>query len=422
MKKVTIYSNLFDFDPAFSITRIINEQIGMLLRHGYKPSVIVSEGFQPKENFSHPDVELVYIPTVPVSNDGSVPEDWKEHIDKLFNALGGVFSVSNVVISHDIIWRPDLVMYNFAMRKMAEKYPLILWLNWIHSATSPKILCKNEEVLKFLKTPFRNSYIVYPNPYEIPRVAQNFGYEEDMVKFCYHPTDIAGFFEFHPETKKLIDEHDLYNADVIIVYPVRMDRGKQPHKILGIAMALEKERGLKTKLILCDFHSTGGDKVVYRNEMKKFAEEKGFEGLIFTSDNKETEIEVPRKVVADLFILSNVFILPSRSETYSLIAQEAALAGNLLILNQDFPPFRSIYGEFPKYYQFSSNINANSGYDGVTDTQYDNEEGYYKDIANYIHYMIQFNPVLHLKTKLRKERNPDAIFKKYMEPLLHING
>jgi hypothetical protein len=163
--------------------------------------------------------------------------------------------------------------------------------------------------------------------------------------------------------------------------------------------------------------------VEYRKEMKQMAINIGLSPseLTFTSDiSKECALGVPRKVVRDLMLISNVFILPSRSETYSLVAQEAGLCKNLLVLNYDFPPMRSIYGENALYAKFSSNIDITTGLDGNTDTQYQPSfEAYAHDQAARILYYIEHEKCISMATKLRKTRNPQAIFKRQIEPLFY---
>jgi len=121
-------------------------------------------------------------------------------------------------------------------------------------------------------------------------------------------------------------------------------------------------------------------------------------------------------LISNLFVLSievrDILTCSSRSGSY---------AGTLLVLNQDFPAMRSIYGNDPLYRQFSSNIDVNTGLDGETNTKYGNEEGYWADLAKSICYYVKNEKGLKMKTFLRKHRNPDAIFKKQIEPLFYAD-
>ena len=175
-------------------------------------------------------------------------------------------------------------------------------------------------------------------------------------------------------------------------------------------------------MVFMDFHSTGGDKVKYREELKQLAIDSGLASneVIFTSEfDEKLKLECPRQMVKDLMCISNVFILPSKSETFSLVAQEAAITGNFLILNFDFPPIRSIYGDKPLYKKFSSNIDINTGLKGDTNTNYKNEEDYFHEIAGCICSRLEHDSLMALRTKTRKDQNLKAVFRKYFEPLLY---
>lgn len=421
MKKVGIFTTFRSADAAYSLNRVVQDQIKMLVYHGIEPTVFVCQGFEAKEAYALPSVKLAYLPDVPTSNEGVLPEDWETHVEKMRAALAEVLKGVDMVLTHDLISQPAHLIHNLAARRVLKDFPKLRWLHWVHSVFSSNMPSNIQEASKIGREKFPNSFLVFPNSYDIPRLAKNFKYEETDIKWVPHPTDIEEFFGMHEVSRRFIREKDILSADVIMVYPCRLDRGKQPHYLVELAGAL-KRKGRKVKLVIMDFHSTGGDKVVYREEMKQQAKNLNAENevLFFSEFDKKFEYEAPQQVVKDLMMVSNVFMLPSRSETYSLVAQEAILCGNFIILNQDFTPFRSIFGDLPKYYQFSGNIGMD-GFDGAIDTQYGNTQSYFNDIASYIGYMITYDKVLALKTKFRRERNLDYVFKHYLEPLIYAD-
>jgi len=420
MKRITILSNFLSYDKKYSLCNVVAEQIRMLKRNNYPVKVIVCDGFTPEDPYTE-DI-LQFIPNVRVYNEIKRDDTWEKDIEETEKRLYALLKDTDTVLSHDLIYQPAYFKLNIAARQIAEKLPKLQWLHWIHSATTPMILNSSQDYLDTIKRRFPRSFVIYPNSFEIPRVAKNMGYEEDQVKVVHHATDPADFFDFHDITKNLVEEKNIYSADVIGCYPLRLDRGKQPEMVIKIFDAIKK-LGRSIRLVICDFHSTGGDKVNYRRELKELAIDKGFNPseLTFTSDiSAECSHGVPRKVVRDLMLISNLFILPSRSETYSLVVQEAGLCGNLLLLNYDFPPMRSIYGSAALYSKFSSNININDGMDGNTDTQYQpNFEAYAHDQALRICYHLDHDRSLAMRTMLRKKRNPQAIFRNQLEPLFY---
>ena len=427
MKHIGILTNFTSYDKAYSLCNVASAQISTLRKHNYPVTVIVNEGFPPDSPYDE-DI-LRFVPNVRCYNEIKIDDTFKQDVENTYQRLKAIIEERGIqtFITHDLIYQPAYLKVNHAARKIAEEFPNITWLHWIHSATSPTILnditLKSDEYLKTMQTPFPRSFIVYPNSYEIPRVARNMGYEEDQIRVVNHATDIPRFFDFHPLSTKICDKFDIMSADIIGCYPLRLDRGKQPEYVIKIFKAL-KENECKVRLLIIDFHSTGGDKVAYREELIRLRDNLGLSPseVIFTSQvEQELHLSSPQKLVRDFMLISNLFVLPSKSETYSLVVQEAGLCGNLLVLNQDFPAMRSIYGNDPLYRQFSSNIDVNTGLDGETKTKYGNEEGYWADLAKAICYYIQNEKGLKMKTFLRKFRNPDAIFKKQIEPLFYAD-
>jgi hypothetical protein len=320
--------------------------------------------------------------------------------------------------------------------------PNLKWLHWVHSATPPELLNMvrpifSDEYVKLVTTKFPNSKIVYPNSYALPSVARNFGVESGDVVAVHHPTDICSFLGMDTDTERLLYGKGVLSADAICVYPNRLDRGKQDEYVIR-TMAMVKTFGLQVKCIIADFHSTGGDKVTYRDELKQFGIDYGLsqDELIFLSEQSDSWThEVPQQVIAHLQVLANVFILPSVSETYSLVAQEAGLMKQVMVLNYDFPPFRSIYGENAIYRKYSSRFDVFADpseamtTESATNTKYGSaslpedarkaaEKEYHKETAGMIVARLR-HPEMAMATYLRKNRNLQSIFKKEMEPLFY---
>lgn len=411
MKNVAILTNFSGYYRAYSLLIVAEKQIKMLIENGYKPKVIVMDGFKAEGAFAHQDVELCFTPKIKCYNEWKRDEDFDKDSKAVYECLKKYLADVDVVITHDLFFQAAMSKYDVAARKIAEESPKKRWLHWVHSATTADNRTQK----------FPNSYVVYPNSYDVPRVARAFGYEEDEVKVVPHPIDIPDFFEFHPISTKVVKKHDILNSDIICTYPLRLDRGKQPEMCIK-TMAQLKSLGRTVRMIFIDFHSTGEEKNKYRQELKDIAIKKGLNDseVIFMSEQDESvKTESPRKIVKDFMCISNVFILPSRSETFSLVAQEAGLTGNFMILNYDFPPMRSIYGDAPLYKKFSSNINMMDGSDGETNTKYDNEDGYFRDIACYVNYELEHNRIMSMRTKIRKDFNMKRVFRNKLEPLFY---
>lgn len=433
-KKVAIFTSFSDNPQSYSLNRVVMDQLKMLLSYGYKPTVIVAEPFKEEGIYADKRVTIKRIPLVPVHNEVKKDETFEEDIEALAVVLKGALANIDVVITHDIIYQNAALKHNFAARRVADGLPGLRWLHWIHSATSPVTLANlrpyfSDQYLQIIQKPFPNSFYVFFNHYSIPRIAKNFNISEDIIRVIHHPSDLQDVFGLSQDVAGMVKEKKLYAADAICIYPIRLDRGKQVEYVIK-TMAMLKDFNLSVKVIIVDFHSTGGDKLTYRDELKNIAIDYGLgeDELIWTSEYKELwSVEVPHEDVMSLMRLSNVFIMPSVSESYSLVTQEAGLNKCVVVLNQDFPPFRDIFGANAIFRKYSSNIDVMTGEDGFTKTKYggDNvsdderpslEKNYHKETAGMIFGQLRKKPMA-LNIFLRKYRNLDYIFENELEPL-----
>lgn len=434
-KNVVIFTTFSSADEAYSLNRVVIDQIKMFTQNGYKIKVIVAETFEPKGEYLNPNVKIERIPIVPVHNEVKKDESFDKDVEDLTASLEKILEGAHVVITHDVIYQNAALKHNFAARKVAEKLPGVRWLHWIHSATSPVTLAAlrdyfSDEYLSLMGKPFPNSRYVFFNDWSKPRIAANFGISQEIVRTVHHPSDVYEILDISDEVKKVSEKHDLLQADAVCVYPVRLDRGKQVEMMIK-TMAMLKKHNMSVRAIVADFHSTAGDKVTYRDELRQVGIDYGlsYGELIFTSEeNNGWEYEIPHKLVLDFMALSNVCIMPSVSESYSLVTQENAMLKQVVVLNFDFPPFRDIFGPNAIFRKYSSNIDAMSGLDGFTKTNYggdiSNEERpsaekkYHYETAGMIKSKLLDSGPMQLASFLRKNRNLKSVFKNELEPLL----
>jgi glycosyltransferase involved in cell wall biosynthesis len=420
---VFILTNFSQYLKSYSPIIVVSEQIKQLERAGYQPIMITTEGWEPPEDsiFFHVKTEHLY----PSGGHDQVDDIFEQDVLDIYARLNEIIPDGSIVLTHDLIFLPDYVKHNIAARRLAGKKPGIKWIHTVHSATSPNTLIQERAIYgpqykELLLSKFPNSIVSYPNAQDIPRVAENFSYEQDQVVEIPHSTDpTEGMSRL---VKRLYDEKKLGDPQILVIAPMRLDRGKNPGMIVRLMKGC-LDAGVSSHLVFCDFQSTGDDKVVLRNETNDLAKELGVaDRVTFLSEfDAEAMLEVEHKTVLDLFTLSNVFMCPSRSETYSLTTQEAMLKGNFCILNQDFPAFRQIYGKNAIYRQFDGAEVDFSGRDGKTVTDHSDINGYFRDMAVALRYYLENDKVLRAKTWVRTQRNPDAVFRNYLEPLLKVD-
>lgn len=421
-KDVYILTNFSQYIRSFSPIIVVSEQIKQLKRNGYKPILIVSEGWEPPEDSIFKGIDTKFTYSFASHDPKATVDETEELVGLAYQQLNDILPDGAMVFTHDLIFLPDYTILNLAARKLATNRPLIRWLHTVHSATNPETVSKErnmygEKYAEALMSPFPNSQIAYPNGYDTRRVATNFHFEEDQVIEIPHSTDPTE--GLHPLVQRFYDEK-LSDVEVFIVYPLRLDRGKYAEADIYLVSGFRRI-GVKAHVLFCDFQSTGDDKVVYREDLKTLARQLDVEDRVtFLSEFDDmASMDVNHETILDFFTLSNVFLMPSKSETYSLISQEAMLKGNLVIMNQDFAPFRQIFGDSALYRQFDGANIAISGLNGEIQTTHGDIEEYYTGLAYEIRYYLQHDKVLKAKTFVRTQRNPDYVFKNYVLPIIN---
>ncbi|KKK80884.1 hypothetical protein LCGC14_2819020, partial [marine sediment metagenome] len=271
-----------------------------------------------------------------------------------------------------------------------------------------------------LKPPFPNSKLVVMHPEEHQRKATLFEYEIDSVVEIPNPLDLTE--DFHPAAKAIVQSGELHKADIVAIYPARLDRGKQVEIIIDIFRELNRQ-DWDARLVVIDFHSTAGNKATYRKELYKSAWDGNPSTPIYFSSmeagylDKDYEYHLPHKAVMDLFEYSDIFVHPSKSESDPLTIPEAAWKRCGLVLNYDLPVFRLWEGA-ALFGKFSSNIDTAVGLPGETTTTYGNRGAYMATIAGAIAYIMGNNPILANHARVRRERSLDAVWHKNLWPAI----
>ena len=414
MNKVAIFTDFSNFDPAYSLCRVVQSQVRMLVRGGYRPVLLVRKGFQQFHAPAYDGAEIVELdPGTPEGNEVQVSEKSGEEIAGLAAQLREVLKEVDVVLTHDLIYQPSLWKHHVAARRVAKFFSGLHWYHWVHSATNLGVAEKVEQFRQELRGKFPGSKLVAMHAEEVNRKGSLYGYEQDEIVIVPNPVDFLE--DFHPAAKQLVEKAKLMAADIVGFFPCRLDRGKQAHILIEVFAGLCK-KGFDARVVIADFHSIAGDKLTYREEMRKQAEDYGVP-VFFTSDLEGTENGapfnycIPHKAVLDIMELADVLVHPSRSESDPLILPEAAWKRCGLVLNFDLPVFRQYDGQ-ALMYKFSSAIDVMTGMPGETKTEHSDRAAYMAHVAAGIAYQMEHNSVLRLHAKMRKERSLEGVWPK----------
>lgn len=416
VKRVVIITTFLNFSPDYSLVSVVADQLRMMVRNDYTPSLVVHEGFPDDEQVPEGVNLLKVMPVLPLHDyqphEGPKPE-FESQVAAIVAAMRPVLAEADVAITHDLIFLGWYLPHNAAIRELAEEFPHVKWLHWIHSAPSarPGTLSYPSN-LRYSLPP--NGKLVYLNNNDALRLAEMYGTSLENVRIVPNSKDPGAFFGLHPLVQDIIDRYPLLTADVVSIFPFSTPRwdGKNVQKLIWL-MAKIKQQGKKVCLVFVNAHANGVREKRTVRELLIYAQSKGLAmaDICFTSTlGEQWEYSVPNDAIRQLFQLSNVFIFPSLSECCSLILLEASLCKNLLVLNRDVPSMREFGGERALYPQFGS-IQFR--------VAYQDEDAYWNDWAKIILGALSQERALDSFRLTLGRHNLDAIFKNQLEPLFY---
>lgn len=414
MKKIALFTTFFESESGYSLISVADTQLKMLIRGGYDPVVMVQDNFMyPKSSSSVWRKEILDIrPVIPfMMLDNGISSDFESRVKLIETSLEDNLGDIDVCITHDIILQQWYKEHNIAMRNYAKKRPDLLWLHWLHSCPTPGNIRTYPENCRYSSPP---GYIVYPNTTDTSLVRQtyNLSGKEWKVKTLRHTIDFLETSSYNKITKDIVNRSGLLKSEFSVVYPARLDRGKQPEKILRLLAGI-KRLGHSVCLLIIDWQSSGEHFQKYINELLNLANELGLDGNVnFTSrmDDRASQ-GLSRDIVLELLDISNVYIHPSRVETYSLVTHEAIARNNLIVLNHDFPVMRELFGDSAIYMDFGS--------DRVERNYHPDEQTFWNEEAKRLVSEFKQNRTLVAANKVKLEWSPEQIWKDF-EPLLYL--
>lgn len=427
MSKIAILTNFQEMNPGYSLTGIVQDQARMLLSYGHEVSVFVSEHFNDEkypalphgdfERYCLPSAAFEVVPQIPFTHqiDYSTVKDLSpDHMavaDDLSNRLVIGLADTDYVFTHDFIFTGWNLPFGAGIRKAGrtKKLKHLRWFNWIHSIPN------GSRDWWFMRAYGPTHRIVYPNKTDTQRVAENYRTGLESIRVIPHIKDPRSWWEFDKDTCAfLIDFPNIMQADFLQIYPASSDRltSKGVKEIMCIFKEIKK-RGYKVFFVLANQWATGTQRKEDIEAYIKYGTRNGLvwgEDFTFTSEWKEKYATgIPRKMLRELFLLSNLFIFPTREESFGLVAPEAGLSGVLPIWNKSLLMQQEVNGLHGLYLNFGSHETA---------FKPESWREYLKEIASLIIGRMQRDESLSQKTWHRKMYNWDHIYNRYYEPFM----
>ncbi|MGL4344235.1 MAG: glycosyltransferase [Cellulosilyticaceae bacterium] len=428
--KVAILTMFQGLSNTYSLVYVVKMHLEMLLAAGIEVKLLVSEECPDEQRagiWLDERIEWVKV-TNQYQGRQIIWYDYYDPTMTLHDTFEGEVQVVSedferclegvdVCMLHDILYQGKHYIHNMAIRKTQKALPRLKFVAFTHSFPV-NVSTKASGVMKGRYTSLPQTLYVYPTRSGIGALASQFGISEGLCRVIYHPIEWLETMSL--DVKRLHEQVNLLEPEILIVYPARLTPGKQFDKVVALAGALKTMGEQSIKVIFCDFPSKDIEPMQYKNEVKVKGLNYGldFEDMVFTSEIGWA-CGFPHQGVIELFSLSNVYVCPSLSESFGLTVFEAARGGNLIILNENVPALREIGKQLAAYFmKWDARC---MGYD-IIQKHEPSEATYYGKHAKAIIACLKENKAVMAKTKTRQRFNKEWIWKHQFWPLLEDLG
>ena len=413
--KVAIMTTFQDFNPAYSLTGIVKDQVTMLKKYEHDVHLFVCERFN-KNTLGNIPAENVHekVPFSHLKDYRSPSQMTPEHQQEVIK-IGNVFSQElqgyDIAFTHDFVFTGWNMIYGLGIQRATGSLPNLGWFHWIHSV--PSVETDWWDIKAYGRPRHK---LVYPNKTEQVRVAEMYKGQYDDVRCIPHIKDIRTWRDFSKETCDIIDRYPgILSADIVQILPASVDRlsAKRLVEVMKIISYMKKS-GKSVFLLVANQWATGKQQKEDTDKYRNIGISSGLVNQMdfaFTSDlGKEYEVGISQRMIRELFDCSNLFIFPTREESFGLVIPEAAHSGVYMVLNRSLTMMYEVSGNNVIYFDFGSHHN---------DFKNDAGDKYYHDIAQVVMGRMAQNETLRMKTFCRKQYNMDFLYNNYYFPYMN---
>lgn len=345
--RIAVFAWLNAFDTRYSVAGVTLDLCQMVLDAGHELVFITREGFSDHEHLPK-GAELRLLPEY----SGQTPYDG-QNLDDLslerYAFLVGRFLALAVegcvaVLTQDIAFNPQFLAQFLAMREaisLQEQGPG--WIHWSHSVPNPKppVVGWHLEMCKALP---KSRYVALTLG-GVPHIARHYGVPEGVVRVVHNFINLRQVWGLSDVAWDLFLQAGGDKHEILLIYPARMDWGKQPQKACRFLRAL-LELGVSAGLILMLTYAQGEEK---QKEYQLLREEIDRLGLVeghnlAISLGATDNLGLDREQLRGLYRAADCMLHSSTQESFGLTLLEAAAEGCLLIINQDVAAFRELAG------------------------------------------------------------------------------
>ncbi len=296
---------------------------------------------------------------------GRVSKNFYRLERQIYEALNSYLSKEkiDVCIIHNIMTMHYNLPLSSALKRLANDREDIRFIAWTHDSTFGDSYYKNSRLKIYkeypwslIRKPQKGFEYVTISKFRRRQLKSVFGNIKAKIRVVPDDIDLRKFFSFNPQIRRLIDETEIQEADLIGISPVRALRRKNLELVVAVAKEIVKKKIDLRFIITAPLDYQLFDAKNYLKEIiKKIKKVKLEKNIIILSEytfNDGTKFNLPKLNTADLYILADFLFLPSKVEGFGLPLLEAALA-KIPVFCSNIPPFKEIGRNLVYYFDLN---------------------------------------------------------------------
>ena len=279
---------------------------------------------------------------------GQIPSEFATLRADLIQRLSTELAELDVLIVHNAMTLHFNLPLTAALWTLAEsnRPPIISWvhdISWRNPIYRPWM--HDGEPWDLLRRQHPNISSIFVSTQRLEEWRELSGANLDATHVIPNGIDPAALLKLGPRAKELMTRFGLLNADIVMLAPVRITKRKNLEWAIDAAAGVRASGRTVQLLITGPPGPHNPRSLEYVAELKRQTERLGLEEsvrfLFEESSGPAGDYVVDAATLSDLYMLSDVVILPSTSEGFGLPLAEAAVF-RVPVVCTDLPAFREV--------------------------------------------------------------------------------
>lgn len=331
---------------------------------------------------------------------GMYSVDFDKQRDWLKKQLAVCFNNFDIIIAHNIATLNKNLPLTAALYDLNQTpgFPhLILWhhdLSWSASRSHDDLHAGYPWDL--LRDPWSWASHVVVSEIRRNELSQLLKIPAEQIYVVPNGVDFESFHKFESQTKQLIEELKLYEADPLVLLPARLTPRKNIELALSIIAELQKVYP-KTMLVITGPEGPHNPQnASYKRKLLTLRDDLHLQGVVhFLAEISNSFI--PDSVITDFYHFADLLLFPSYEEGFGIPLIEAACS-SLPVFCSDIPVLRELGKEDVSYFSLHDEPSA---------------------IAALIDQRLKQEATLRWARRVKKNYTWDSIYMNILEPLLN---